>query len=167
MAGIGQYKIRKCETAKENEMEWLQEILATPFAILAVRLVDIWPVLEMPVPPRPPTPGPPPRLVRSYPLCYRPSTNPLLSDGSIMKLDFTSYGSLIYLITSSHSIPQPFQLQELTPYHTDQHPYLHGRIRPLHRLAREILSRAWLETLEKLSKHSAILSPSQPLFRYG
>ncbi|OTA56781.1 hypothetical protein K449DRAFT_468079 [Hypoxylon sp. EC38] len=66
--------------SSEEETKWLQKIVAKQLSILAVRLVDIWFALDMPVslpyPPRPPTPGPRPGPVNPRPDVPTPPPSP-------------------------------------------------------------------------------------------
>ncbi|OTA92926.1 hypothetical protein M434DRAFT_312984 [Hypoxylon sp. CO27-5] len=71
-----------------EEAKWLQKIVAKQLSILAVRLVDIWFALDMPVslpyPPRPPTPGPRPGPVNPRPDVPTPPPSPHRSSESLV-----------------------------------------------------------------------------------
>lgn len=56
------------------ESEGLQDVMAKHFSDVAVRLVQVWLALDVPVHPQPPTTSYGPRLVSSYPSIFLLST---------------------------------------------------------------------------------------------
>ncbi|KAI0111044.1 hypothetical protein F4776DRAFT_667471 [Hypoxylon sp. NC0597] len=74
--------------SSEEEAKWLQKIVAKQLSILAVRLVDVWSALGVPVslpyPPRPPTPGPRPGPVNPRPDVPTPPPSPHRSSESLV-----------------------------------------------------------------------------------
>ncbi|KAI1140620.1 hypothetical protein F5Y05DRAFT_280289 [Hypoxylon sp. FL0543] len=71
-----------------SEAEWLQKVVAKQLSVLAVRLVNVWSALGVPVslpyPPRPPTPGPRPGPVRPRPDVPTPPPSPRRSSSSLI-----------------------------------------------------------------------------------
>ncbi|KAI1101294.1 hypothetical protein F4804DRAFT_335418 [Jackrogersella minutella] len=70
------------------EAEWSQRLVAKQLSILAVRLVNIWSALErpisLPLPPRPPTPGPRPGPIPPRPDVPTPPPSPHRSAGKLI-----------------------------------------------------------------------------------